>query len=108
MQHQIVFILILVTLPFCVLHGDIFQIVESQNLQSLSVLTNDIKQINSVNNFGDTPLMIAARMGNVEMVRMLVDAGADIDACNKGFTVKEQIESYLRRTGDSRKGIESV
>jgi ankyrin repeat protein len=50
-----------------------------------------------------TPLMVAAKQANVEAIKALVDAGADINAKDMGFTVIDQVESYLRRTGDNKR-----
>ena len=85
--------------------SDIFQIIQEKDLAALSSVTTDVAAVNSVDKSGDTPLMMAARMGDVKMVKMLLAAGANVDAQNNGATVKEQIEGYLRRTGDSRKEI---
>ena len=82
---------------------DIFQIVETRDFCALSSVTGDIRQVNSVNRSVDTPLMLSARIGDVAMAKMLLEAGADVGVSNKGFTVKEQLESYLRRTGDSKR-----
>lgn len=47
---------------------------------------------------GQTPLMCAAVSGNIEMVQLLVEAGADINAQDKkGFTVIDWLEGTLRR-----------
>lgn len=99
---------IAMSMSFTALGGDIFQIVENRDLCALSSVTTDVLAVNSVNKFGDTPLMIAARMGDVSMVKMLLAAGANVEAHNNGFSVKEQLEGYLRRTGESRKEIISV
>lgn len=87
------------------LGSDIFQIVQEKDITALSSVTTDVAVVNSVDKFGDTPLMMAARMGDVQMVKMLLAAGANVNVQNNGATVKEQIEGYLRRTGDSRREI---
>lgn len=47
---------------------------------------------------GQTPLMCAAMGGNIEMVKVLVEAGADINVQDKkGFTVIDWLEGTLRR-----------
>jgi hypothetical protein len=50
-----------------------------------------------------TPLMVAAKLGNIECVKTLVSAGADIDDNDRGFTVIDQLEGYLRRTGENKR-----
>ena len=87
------------------LSSDIFQIVQEKDITALSSVTTDVAVINSVDKTGDTPLMMAARMGDVRMVKMLLAAGANVNVQNNGATVKEQIEGYLRRTGDSGREV---
>ncbi len=92
-------------MPLTSLSSNIFQIVQEKDLAALSSVTTDVAVVNSVDKSGDTPLMMAARVGDVKMVKMLLAAGANVNAQNNGATVKEQIEGYLRRTGDSRRKI---
>jgi ankyrin repeat protein len=44
---------------------------------------NSMFNINSANNDGDTPLLMAARKGHREAVRLLLEEGADLYHCNK-------------------------
>lgn len=45
--------------------------------------TNVNKVVNNKNDDGDTPLHLAARKGKFNTVKILVQSGADINACNK-------------------------
>jgi serine/threonine-protein phosphatase 6 regulatory ankyrin repeat subunit B len=44
---------------------------------------NSMFNINSANHDGDTPLLMAARKGHLEAVRLLLKEGADLRHCNK-------------------------
>jgi hypothetical protein len=68
---------------------------------------------------GETPLMLAARRGRLEIVRALVDAGADVNAvASSGHTAydlavgseKKEVAAYLRTRGATSKveGLRSV
>ena len=87
---------------------DIFKTIEERDLAAFSLMTNDIEIVNGRNALGLTPLMVAARQGDVVMVEMLIAAGADIDAADKGFTVKDQVENYLSRTSNARTSTEDM
>lgn len=67
-------------------------------------------QINEVDESGRTSLMLAARQGNLVVVKKQLLEGADIEIRDKyGFTVIDQLESILRRTGPALKAtIESM
>lgn len=57
--------------------------------------------INDFNEYGWTPLIVAAYNGNLKIVRMLLDFGADINARNiKGTTVLMYAKDYAISTGD--------
>ena len=89
------------------LKGNIFESITNHDIKSLASLTNRMAIVNSRNEKGETPLMVAARLGDVEIVKILISAGAEIEARDHGFSVKDQIDSYLRRTGEARAQIVS-
>ncbi len=89
------------------LKGNIFESITNHDIKSLASLTNRMAIVNSRNEKGETPLMAAARLGDVEIVKILISAGAEIEARDHGFSVKDQIDSYLRRTGEARAQIVS-
>jgi len=60
----------------------IFQKIKEMNIDSSfkEILTNDI-DLDERNNKGQTPLIYAAQIGNLQAVKMLIDSGkVDIDA----------------------------
>ncbi|KAJ8680425.1 hypothetical protein QAD02_016212 [Eretmocerus hayati] len=77
----------------------------------ISILVNADAEVNSLNNLGDTPLLTAVRVNNVEAVDNLVKCGANIQiANNHGDTClhlanDEAMVSFLLKAGA---GIESV
>ena len=85
--------------------GGIFRAIDSRDVQLLSTYTNNSEIVNSRNAKGLTPLMEAARIGDVESVRMLLASGADEKSKASGFTVKDQVASYLRRTGAEKERV---
>ncbi|MDZ4660553.1 MAG: ankyrin repeat domain-containing protein [Pseudomonadota bacterium] len=53
--------------------------------------------INVKNNKGETALMVAARVGNDQMLEALIDAGADVNVKNsKGESVHQIVKAYNR------------
>ena len=87
---------------------DIFQIISARDYKLLEAITNNAESVNSRNNNGYTPLMAAARQGDVEMVKMLIEAGADLDAQDNGFTAENQVESYIRRVCNKDDNVSSM
>jgi ankyrin repeat protein len=85
--------------------GGIFRAIDSRDVQLLSTYTNNSEIVNSRNAKGLTPLMEAARIGDVESVRMLLASGADEKSKASGFMVKDQVASYLRRTGAEKERV---
>ena len=85
--------------------GGIFRAIDSRDIQLLSIYTNNAEIVNSRNAKGLTPLMEAARIGDVESVRLLLASGADEKSKASGFTVKDQVASYLRRTGAEKERV---
>ena len=85
--------------------GGIFSAIDSRDVQLLSTYTNNSEIVNSRNAKGLTPLMEAARIGDVESVRMLLASGADEKSKASGFMVKDQVASYLRRTGEEKERV---
>lgn len=85
--------------------GDIFEDIADGNLKGLESVTNRPLVVNSRNAESETPLMFASRLGEVACVNALVVAGADTEATSKGFRAIDQVESYLRRTGDAGRQV---
>ncbi|HEX2966474.1 MAG TPA: ankyrin repeat domain-containing protein, partial [Syntrophorhabdaceae bacterium] len=56
---------------------------ESENFDEARVLIQKRKGINSVTEHGEAPLHIALKKGRFDLVRMLIDAGADVNASSK-------------------------
>jgi hypothetical protein len=94
--------MIFVILTACIAFGEeeqmtIFDAIMNGNTTEVRRMASMTKNLDARDNQGRTPLMLAAEEANMECVRVLVDAGADIDATDKGFTVIDQLESMLRR-----------
>lgn len=70
-----------------------------------SILKSGKADINSKDKYCETALMIASCKGNLEIVKLLVDNGADINIKNNnGKTAldladSEEIKEVLRKTG---------
>lgn len=88
--------------------GGIFEDIANGNLKGLESVTNRPSVVNSRNADGETPLMFASRIGEVDCVKVLVVAGADTETTSKGFRAVDQVESYLRRTGDAGRQVLDV
>jgi ankyrin repeat protein len=63
---------------------DIFSLVQSGQIEKVrEALKSDPKLVNASGRSGLTPLFVAVSTGNLDMVRLLVDRGADVHAqCN--------------------------
>ena len=75
-------------LIFCqpVMAEDLFKAIEMNDLpQAKNILHKDSQLINTVNEFGYTPLIAAVKDGRNEIVDYFLDAGADINA-GKGYS----------------------
>lgn len=59
--------------------NDLFKAVESGNIQIVKNYVNEKQDVNIKNNSGDTPLMVASLRGNYEIVKLLLEAGANIN-----------------------------
>ncbi|MGI6497154.1 MAG: ankyrin repeat domain-containing protein [Kiritimatiellia bacterium] len=81
----------------------LFDAIKSDDLSEVRQMAVSREHVNARDAQNFTPLMVASRQASVETVKILVEAGADIDAKVDGFTVIDQVESYLRRTGDNKK-----
>jgi hypothetical protein len=76
----------------------LMEAVQNGDLEAVQQLSRDTRTLNTRDAYGRTPLMLAARMGHIEMAKTLIEAGVDIDAKDKyGFTAIELLESILRR-----------
>ncbi|MDA7966033.1 ankyrin repeat domain-containing protein [Ruegeria sp.] len=63
--------------------ASIFQAVDSGNVQAVEeVISQADHLLEARNGAGDTPLLVAARKGNLEIVSFLLAAGADVTALN--------------------------
>ena len=66
---------------------DLWQIAEAGDLDQLEKVLARGADVNACNDFGVTPLMVAAYHGRPEMVRALLEHGAQLNAVdNDGFT----------------------
>ena len=75
----------------------IFEAINKGDISEVKRMASTTKNLDIKNEQGRTPLMLAAEQANMECEKALVDAGADINATDKGFTVIDQLESMLRR-----------
>ena len=105
--------LFLLVLVFCVI--SIVSLSEEQKTIFNAIKNGNVKEVTRMaklnlderDAFKKTPLMCAADQGNFEIVKVIAEAGADINARDKcGFTVIEQLESIIRRTGEKKKQTE--
>lgn len=104
-DFRIVIVCACCAMPAVVSKGDIFDDIANGNLRGLESVTNRPSAVNARNADGETPLMLASRLGEVDCVKVLVVAGADTEATSKGFRAVDQVESYLRRTGDAGRKV---
>ena len=67
-----------------VLNGQLFTAVEKNELPLLKNLLKLGAQVNAkdINGYGQTPLMLASKLGNLEILYELIDHGANIDDTN--------------------------
>jgi len=54
-----------------------------QNFEIVKCIIDDINEIDMRDGNDDTPLMVAASLGNLKIVKLLVDHGADLNAVSK-------------------------
>lgn len=67
--------------------NDIFRSVDFDDLQGVSNYLNSGGDVNKANQFKESLLLRACRLNNYKIVKLLVDAGADVNqACNSGNT----------------------
>lgn len=59
----------------------------ANNLASIRALISSKSVVNAANDDGVTPLMIAAALGNTDVIRLLVAAGANLEAQTKEHKV---------------------
>ena len=65
----------------------LIQAVESIDIISLNVLLSEGAQVDTVDEDGNTPLMLAAKIGNPRMVKILLAHQPELDRTNNlGFT----------------------
>lgn len=80
MRTTLFFILYL-NFSLCFSQSDIFQIARKGNVEELrSYLKANPNTLNSVNENGSTPLILACYYNNIDVVRELLYQGADIDS----------------------------
>jgi ankyrin repeat protein len=68
---------------------DIFKIIDQDNLDGLKKLVaEDRVSLNAVNIEGSSPLILATKKGNMQIIQFLLDSGADVDFqdCRNGWT----------------------
>lgn len=100
MKHTFIIVSILITTGTLAMQQKptLIEAVKNGDLEAVQQLSRDIRTLNTRDTHGRTPLMFASEMGHVEMVKTLIEAGADIDAKDRyGFTVIDLLESILRR-----------
>ena len=83
----------------------VFEAVRAQDAAVLEARVNEGESVNVKNEQGDTPLHVAAEMGSVQMVRMLLQVGSDPLAKNKkgklaSEVAKDEAVREACRTGE--------
>jgi ankyrin len=56
----------------------------AERLETVKVLINLGQDVNAADNYGITPLMVAANLGDVPIIQWLIDKGADLGAYDLG------------------------
>lgn len=85
---RFVYILLLL-IPFS-LYSDIFELAISNDLEGVKKYIDEGGEIDAINEYGVTPLMLAAGNENREVVELLLEAGADKNIeDNKGYLAIE-------------------
>ena len=62
--------------------GEFLLAVSTGNLQRVRELNAAGVDLNQSSDRGETPLMAAAKSGHTDIVKFLIDAGANLRACN--------------------------
>ncbi|MCI5146631.1 MAG: ankyrin repeat domain-containing protein, partial [Candidatus Electrothrix sp. AR3] len=57
--------------------------IHAGNTAAVQALVEKGADLNAQNSYGDTPLMIAARYGYIDIIQVLLNKGADVDTKNK-------------------------
>jgi len=89
----------------CVLYKDsldeMLDACRTGDIKSLTSLASNGQLINEKNENGWSPIIVAAFMGHIEVIKFLLSLGADINDRNyKGTTTLMYAKDYLERTGD--------
>ena len=78
------------------------------DLEPISLILQK-SEINQTNNSGETALFIAARKGNIDVIRMLLDAGASLNILNNDKKSALQVaKEQLRESGSNKARLEKV
>ena len=56
---------------------------KSQCIEIVRFLLDNKADVNATNNYGTTPLIYACRRGHIDIVRILIESGADYIICDK-------------------------
>jgi ankyrin repeat protein len=99
-QQFLVFIGMLLTLSGCRESEDqsMLNLINLGDVNGLKNWNGSSQALNAHNANGWTPLMCAAEKGDLQLVKLLVEKGADLGVKDKqGFTVTERAESIVRR-----------
>lgn len=102
--HKKLIILIFVIIPFSSYANDIFQDTKDRDIEAIKARINRGEDINQVDKWGYSPLMLAAKYQQIEMVQLLLDNGADIHIRDRKMqsTVVDDLYHWISRSGQER------
>ena len=78
----------------------IIAVAQKNNVSLLKQIQNPRQYLNSAVEFGLTPLMIAARRGNIEAIRAFIDLGSDLEVENRNGNTALNIASMSYRQNE--------
>ncbi|MEM0980533.1 MAG: ankyrin repeat domain-containing protein [Cyanobacteria bacterium P01_H01_bin.58] len=84
---------------------DAFNAIREGNLEKLNSLIKSGCNVNTQDEYGRTMLLVAASLGQAEIVRLLVDVGADVNQVNHDAQTVDEYTALAAAASKNQKHI---